>query len=552
MKIIEKIIESRLNKSEEVDEEREVFLSTQMIGKTSEDIADYLTSIPSSEVGGLTALSGFYYQFLVTIEYIVEMLEGKWDYVIMEGHDDVVVGKDNRIRFIQVKTSEKVKLNVTESPASELYSRGTKTIDDSPYKRNNSWADKLLYNAELAPISQGFITEFQLYASYHFTRTNKFNFDIYTNNKNYEIEISEEDDLLEKLEPSAFTIDGELYDYEERCGETIKELLSRFFIRTGVSLGDLEVFKDHLCMRLNDYLFKDIGDHITMQMKDLHMLIGELFTNCTYKDNPKILLITEETVEEILNEIRERCIEEASISAQKHDSRRVIDQVIEDLLSEFEEFKHTQYIEDKLYTYKDYILTWISNGGNIRQLLERYIDGTTRTRIYSKIRDNDKGNRLKELYCAVLILFIGRNSLIKFTNNKGLLSKQCDITNEVFSFISLHKKKKLEVAIEKLETILKNSDVEEQLILLDKELHIIIHNYNDVNFLLSKKHEFTLRRDIEIPEFEDSSKLTQVPLVANVIPGNMLNADFLEAADLDDSIQDSLQEIWKKYQRGEE
>lgn len=551
MEVIEQIIEYRLNNNKGTDDERDEFLNTEITSKTSSEIAAYLTSIPPNEMGGLTALSGFYYQFLVTIEYIIEMLEGKWDYVIMEGHDDVIVGKNNTIRFIQVKTSEKVKLNVTESPASALYSRGTKTIGSTSFKRNNSWVDKLISNAELAPKSEGYITEFQLYASYHFTKTNNYNFDVYTDNENYDKHITERDDLYLKMSSPAYTKDGDYYDYEERCGETINELLSRLFIRTGISLGDIEIFKNNLCMKLNNYLFKDIGNNITIKVKDLHMLIGELFTKCTYKDNPRVLMITGDSVENILSGIRAKSIEEASISVEKHDSGRVINMVIEELLKEFEDFRHSGFIQDKLYTYKEYILSWISNGGNIRQLLERYIDGTTRTQIYSKIGDLDRLNRLRELYCAVLLLFIGRDSLIKFADNKGILSKQCEVTGEIFSFLSLEKKRKLSIGLEKLESILFESDVEEQLFLLDKELHIIIQNYNDRDFDMSMRHEFNLRRNTIVPGFGDYSKLNEVPLTANVIPGDMLHNELFEAVDIDDDIEVSLRGIWEKYQRGE-
>jgi len=555
----QRIIDNRLENTEDKDPDRQEILDTQITNKTSEEISTYLTNIPPGEIGGLTAISGFYYQFLVTIEYIIEMLEGKWDYVIMEHHDDVVVGKGNKIRFIQVKTSEKIKLDVTESPASGLYTRkkkkDKKDKEDKEdnrvsHPRNNSWVDKLISNAELAPKSADFRTEFQLYASYHFMKTRDFDFDIYTGNKGYEIAIPPKDNLFEKISAPVWDKDGVPYDYEVSCEETTKQLLSRFYIHTGSSLSEIDLFKNHLCMKLNKFLFKDIGPGITMQVEDLHMLIGHLCTKCTYKNNPEILLITKKSVEDILSEVRTKSIAAASIATNKHDSVQVTIRVVEELLKEYEDSEHINLIRDKLYNYRDYLMEWISNGGDIRGLLERYIDGTNRTSVYSRLGDTDRESRLQELFCVVLILTLGRDSLLQFTSNKGILSTQCEKTKEIFSFLSLEKKKKLPIGLEKLESILQSSDPEEHLFWIDKEIHIIIQNYNDREFQFSRKQVLNIGKKIEVPQLEDDAKLNEVSLTANIIPGDMLNADFLDALDEEVNILESLMDIWGTYEGG--
>lgn len=550
MESIQRIIDYHLENSEDKDPDRQELLDTQITNKTSEAIATYLTNVPPGEIGGLTAISGFYYQFLVTIEYIIEMLEGKWDYVFMEHHDDVVVGKGNKIRFIQVKTSEKITLDVTESPASGLYGRKNKKHNGVTLLRNNSWVDKLISNAELAPKSAKLKTEFQLYASYHFTKTGNFDFDIYTGNKGYNLAIPLKDNLFEKISKPVWDKDGVPYDYEESCGETIKQLLSRFYIHTGSSFSEIDLFKNHLCMELNKILFKNIGPGITMQVEDLHMLIGHLCTKCTYKNNPGVLLITRESVEDILSEVRTKSIAAASIATNKHDSVQVTIRVVEELLKEYEESEHINFIRDKLYTYRDYLMEWISNGGDIRQLLERYVDGTTRTTIYSRLGDTNRESRLQKLFCVVLILTLGRDSFLQFTSNKGILSTQCETTKEIFSFLSLERKKKLAVGLEKLESILQSSDPEEHLFWLDKEIHIIIQNYNDREFTFSRKQVLNVRKKIVVPLLEDDVKLNEVPLTANIIPGDMLNGDFLAALDDEVNILESLRGIWETYEGG--
>lgn len=554
MNIEDKIISGLISKSyeEEIDKEKEEFLDKHIVNKNSDEIANYLTSIIPAEIGGLTALSGFYYQFLVTIEHIIEMLDGKWDYVIMEAHDDVVVGKDENIRFIQVKTSNKVKVNVTEKPASDLYLRGSKKIDGSTLTRNNNWVDKLFTNAELTPKFEGFKTEFQLYASYHFIKTRDYDFDLYTDNENFNITIPDSDKLLEKMmESDTYSLNGSRYDYNEKCGESIKDLLSRFYIRSGVDLNSLGTFKNDLMMKLNNYLFKDTGPNITMGERDLHMLIGEIFTRCTYKDNSKALLITNESISGILSEIRETCIKKASESTEEHDSKKVINKVMDNLLKEFENSRHESFIQDKIYSYREYLYDWISSGGSIRQLLERYIDGSTRTQIYSKLDSHDRIDRLIELYLIVIILFIDSEELIKVAKNKGLLSKGIESSKVTFSFLSLLNKKRLAVAIEKIESILRSSDAEEQLFLIDKELHIIIQNYRDRDFNISKKHEFTLKNKNTLKEIDDYVKLTEVPIRANIVPGNELSNDFYQIIDEDDDLPSKLREICERYQNGD-
>jgi hypothetical protein len=548
----EQIIEYYLsnNKDKEKDDDRQTLLDTQIKNKLNEEIATYLTSIPPEETGGLTAISGFYYQFLVTIQYILEMLEGKWDYVIMEHHDDVVVGKENKIRFIQVKTSEKVKVDVTASPASGLYSRGSKVSNGITFKKNNSWVDKLISNAELAPKSADFKTEFQLYSSYHFMKTRDYNFDIYTDNKGYDKVIPLEDDLFKKVSEPVCNKDGVPYNYEDSCGETINQLLSRFYIHTGLSLSEVESFKHDLCMKLNNWLFEDIGPGITMQVEDLHMLIGHLCTKCTYKNNPELLLITRESVEQILSEIRTRSIAAASMATNKHDNKQVVNRVIGELLEEFEGYDHIGFIRDRVYTYREYLLEWISTGGDIRHIVERYIDGTTRTAIYSKLSDRSRETRLQELFCVVLILIWGRESFLQFTNNNGLLSKQCKTTKQVFSFLSLEKKKNVTVAMQKLESIIQSGNLDEHLFLIDKDLHIVIQNYNDRGFDSSRKWEFNAGNDFEIQGFENGAKLNKVPLKGNIIPGDMLKMDFLDSLDQETDIQENIKKIWENYQGG--
>lgn len=239
---LEQIIEHYIEIQDDKNAANVAFLQENVVGKSSNEIAALLSNVIPEENGGIVAISGFYYQFLVAIEYIIDMLEDKWDYIFIEHLDDIVVGKGNTVRFIQVKTSNNVTMGATTSPASDLYLRSP--IAGRTERKNNSWIDKLLSKAELLKRKDGYTTQFQLYSSYHITKTSGFDFDAYTGNSNYDMDIEDTDHLLLKVSGPICDKNGECYNYEIKCGEKPQELLRRFYLHTGTGLQNLVVFEN--------------------------------------------------------------------------------------------------------------------------------------------------------------------------------------------------------------------------------------------------------------------------------------------------------------------
>lgn len=515
-----------------IDPERKEIIDEYFRDKTGREIAEYLITCTPGETGGLTALSGFYYQFLVTIEYIIEMLEEKWDFVVMEYHDDVVVGKDNKIRFIQVKSSQKNKLEVTASPASGLYTRTKKKINDEYYKQANSWVDKLFSNASLAKKSEGYETEFQLYSSYHFIRTQKYNFDHYTDNKSYNKKLPVNDDLLETLSKQVFDEKAQEYSYFNECGENIEELLERFYLHTGLSLQEIDKFQDHLCMNLNKIIFKGYGENITIGSSDLNYIIGYLFEECTDRSNTERLIITKEKVQNLFDIIRSKSFANASLTINQHDSITVINRVIDELINSVQGFKNSEKISKLIYEYKVYLENWIlRENGDLKKLLERLFDGTDKTSIYLKLSITNKENSLLELFTLVVMLIACKNKRMKFEDNKSLIAKKGEDLEMLYAFLRLEVAKKKSEAIEKLKNIIKNTSVEEQLYLMGIELNVILQNYNDRQFNRIETLEIDVKEQIDIEGLEDFKRLNEVPIVAKVYPGKYLIEDFYSALD---------------------
>lgn len=202
------------------------------------DLIDELLNLNPDEIGGRTALAGFYYQFLVALEYVIEMLDGKWDFVAVELHDDIIVGKENHIRFIQVKSSQKTHMKVSETG---LIDRKKKTIENVDILVNNSWLDKLLFKAKHFPPSS-YKTEFELITSYIILKNDRgFELNHYNSNVNFGIELADDDGLLSFMTEEIYTNDGQKIDTVSDLGESIKEALSRFRIE-----------KREICQAYND------------------------------------------------------------------------------------------------------------------------------------------------------------------------------------------------------------------------------------------------------------------------------------------------------------
>lgn len=94
--------------------------------------------ISPSELGGINAMRGFFYQYYVAIYYLIKSIynESKFSYLIYELGDDITLISDKVIKFVQVKT---------EKEDIRLHSITRKKLTDRE-KKLDSWIDKLFLN----------------------------------------------------------------------------------------------------------------------------------------------------------------------------------------------------------------------------------------------------------------------------------------------------------------------------------------------------------------------------------------------------------------------
>lgn len=218
---------------------------------------DYLLNQTHKNVGGITALRGFVYQYYVAMYYMIEMLYEQnswWDNVVFEILDDIALISSNQIRFIQVKTIREDGEDRHLTP-SDLYERKNEL---------NSWLDKLFYNIQKfnkdkigIEMSKDISLQFELATNATY---DKEKLAMYAKNDSYKIKddlITNKDILLKNLtkniiKTSKETSDPEIVlDFHSRVGQEAKWCLERFHLN---HFGSVESLKNKIISKLSDYL----------------------------------------------------------------------------------------------------------------------------------------------------------------------------------------------------------------------------------------------------------------------------------------------------------
>ncbi|MBY6053431.1 DUF4297 domain-containing protein [Cytobacillus firmus] len=534
------------------DEEKVEFINKNIISKKDTVIMEYLMSLEPDEIGGLTAISGFFYQFLVTIEYFIELLDDKWDFVAFELHDDIVVGneREKKIRFIQAKTSKFSSQN--PSDVSDLYSgsikKNKKTNEN--FRLKDSWVDKLISKAQFFQQKDGYETQFQIYTSYHVLRTDSYNFDNYTDNNNFNKPVKLNDSLVKAIKKNTHNSKFEEVDYVNICGETVEDLLSRLHLKTGSYMVDTNRFINDLRVELSKRIFKDFKhNNIVLEVKDIYLLIGMICSRCKPDGDVRYLKVTKSELESILHEIREQCLKNIEEMNEEHSNKKVIERVINSYLEDIGDAQVYKHFEDHAFTYKEYLHDWISKDGNIRDLFNRYVEGTKKTQAYYKKTQLNRENTIKNLITIIILLNIIYKETLEFGENEFLLTKKA-VSNEkeIITLLNSGKAFDYNASLQKLNFIMESADEKEHLFLIDKELKIVLQNYRGKKFIKAERHPLTTKIPVNsVDGLDESSDINRVSVSSIIIPGKILEEEWLELQLLDEfeEFNDEILSIWR-------
>ena len=514
-------LSSILNKFtyEELDIEKKEFIDGNILGKTSKDIADKLISTPPPECGGITAITGFYYQFLVSIEYLIELYQDKWDYVGIELFDDVIAIKDNTVRFIQVKTSHKSALKITDPSANKLYLRSH--IKGTDLLHNDNWIDKLISKAKYFKKSENYYTEFELATSFTLLGSDKYKeIPVVFINDDGDIDIDNK--IIVELIKDVHSDDGKRIEYEELYGESILDLLSRVKIKERSSIRFIDEYESKVCTNLQKALFEDEKIHIPIdQIKNL---VGEIASRCQVNKESKALIFDKEQIYKLFEKIKQQSINESEISLIKHNNMEYIDEVLNSICNKYKTSSNNKYINNYIFKTRNYIKGWVAENGGMNALINRLVDGSNNS---YKNRDIDvitKKSIIQKFFNIIIILNATNDIIAEYLSNQTLLVKRYNGDEGILStFISMCEKD-IEYGFKKIEEIITNSDLDEQTHFMNKRLKIVFQDYlNDKEEFDDYKEKiikFKLKPQIDGIGNVDS--LNEVFIVADAVPGHTI------------------------------
>jgi hypothetical protein len=538
--VIEKVTELISQLEHDDDHQNKLFIEKIRDGQSA-DLLEDLFQLEPDEIGGRTALAGFYFQFLVALEYIIEMIDGKWDFVAVELHDDIIVGKEDQIRFIQVKSSQKAHLKISETG---LVKRTEKKIEDVEYRINNSWLDKLLFKAKHFPPAT-YRTEFELVTSYIILKNDKgYEVDHYHNNPNFSLDLSDDDGLLSFMSNEIYTIEAKeakKIDVISELGEPIKDILSRFRIKKKEDLPCLKRYVKYLLVEFSMRIQKEF----LMSEDHLYSLIGLLMEKCAQVGNNQVLVIKKEEMGELLQRMHDDLVHGADEVVRKHGSVTVIERAFDSLCHELKDIDIYSEIEADINCYKKSLIVWVQGGGSIRKLINRYVDGKENSTIYKSIDEMDLTKRLIELFSGNLLLIFIYEDMVKISEKySSILVKE--ISKKHLSFLSLGRRDTLELGLEKVENIIRlHTEPMQQVYMIHDSPKTILQGEFGGRNEARLKHEI---KEIgpEISKLGDIQDISKVNIVLDVIPGGKMKDEFdaiFRMQDID-SMRKTLRDYW--------
>jgi hypothetical protein len=399
--IVERLMERATNPSQDALFER-CFLN-----KDPDEISEFLSQeiIPykianklmeeAQDDGGIIAISGFYFQFLITIEYLIEMLNGKWDYMLVDHHQDIIVFNSETVRIVQVKTK-----NVEHCSVSDT-------------KLCSSWVPKLLETDKLFeefPQKR----EYELVTNFVPLNTSKTKVEHFRHNNKFDMNVAD-NTFYERIKEHTIDKGSDITE------EELKKMVQRFRISVKGSEDYLHKIKAQV-----GSLF---GETFNATDEDIFYLIGNLCSKCHYPKDHSVQLINKEIAQEVKEILVSRILSQARDAIGIKDSIKYIDRYINLISKKFNSTTFKDEFTGILSELEEDMKFQMNNGQNIFSFLSKFINKANSSAAINEAPSNILDNWLAELMDLLLLLKIVFNCKVEIDSaNDRLFIKNIEKT----------------------------------------------------------------------------------------------------------------------------
>lgn len=509
-----------------------------LIGSHSmeDKIEEILIKTKTKDDGGIIAMSGFYYQLLLTIQYVFEMFEGKWSKVMIDHHQDIIVYNNEVVRVIQVKTRNENICTVTET------------------KAHLEWIPKLLATQKvLDDSSLNVKVEFELISNCLFTKgKNKcVDFENYYENESFSNSFSEK---------------------KESLYQSIKDISSKYELEEGEIRKGLEHFKvtERKTENLKNYLYTKIGEQFNAYSRAnddiINMIISYLFEKCFNPSDVSIQIVNNADIDTLKAKISAEFQRIGEKSIQENSMVEILGDFIETTKNGYSHKTFAEEINSIIGELEKEVMFFIKNSKNddLLTILSRYLSRTTYDTTFRTKNQSAREKEFNRILNILLLIKIYLNGNILFDSESNkLLIVSCENKQKAsfFKFNLFGVKKEDSLCLDDVLMLFcenfKNFSVEEQMALISNPKFKVIISGSYDNYGIEKdgiveveyKDIPKINFQIDSDEDESDTSIARVKYTVNYIEGEDGNVERIHKMKgrygSIDSIKESIEEVFK-------
>lgn len=511
-----------------------VFSKKTKLTLSNDTLENILVSENTNDDGGIIAMTGFYYQMLVSILYLDEVFKCEWDGMFLDHHQDIVLFNESKkiVKFVQVKTK---KYN----------------FSNYEYEISRSWIPKLFKTAYDIEALKDYDVQFEIVSNCYFsdeknTRSHYSLIPFYSNQKNIpenQVEVKS----IENFKKSVFEAvkrnsnENELADskFEEGLEDSLNIEASDYFKKFKMKHIPYEELEEQIVSRIP----RTLGfDRSQLSLETVNDIIGVFFKSCYNPKDAKIQLIKNEKLKYL-----QECIKKQLTSGVDSAYHKVSDYKI--LSTYFTKLKY-DFTNSRLD--QDFINEFLDFTQRFKDDIDDVLSSSNLTMlaIMNMYLKNDRGIDLNLAEDRRPIVFEHLLSLLLFL--KVSINKELKIDDDSYHVLSIHLDNLLFLILGNDDDCKESSsiikDFKDLFPRLDNAEKLRIANLGDISMIVAGEFdedgseeytevgkdelEFSLKPSIDNAELQgiDNNNITEVQTPINILYVHQSNLSNIKKA----------------------